>query len=42
METAKQRRLRERQEKEAKENEFVKDANDPCADKFGDLPLNRS
>lgn len=38
----KNERLRARQEAEAKKNEFVKDPNDPCADKFGELPLNRS
>ena len=41
-ELAKQERLRKRQEEEAKKNEFVKDPDDRCADKFGDLPLNRS
>lgn len=41
-EAKKQERLRKRQEEEAKKNEFVKDPNDPCAEKFGDLPLNRS
>lgn len=41
-EMKKQERLRKRQEEEAKKNEFVKDPNDPCADKFGDLELNRS
>ena len=41
-EAKKQERLRKRQEEEAAKNVFVKDPNDPCADKFGDLPLNRS
>ena len=41
-EAKKQERLRKRQEEEAKKNEFVKDPSDPCADKFGELPLNRS
>ena len=41
-EAKKQERLRARQEEEAKKNMFVKDPNDPCADKFGDLELNRS
>lgn len=41
-EQKKQERLRKRQEDDAKKNEFVKDPNDPCADKFGDVPLNRS
>ena len=41
-EAKKQDRLRARQEEEAKKNAFVKDPNDPCADKFGDLELNRS
>lgn len=41
-EAKKLERLRARQEAEAKKNEFVKDPNDPCADKFGELPLNRS
>lgn len=41
-EQKKQERLRKRQEEDAKKNEFVKDPNDPCTDKFGDLPLNRS
>lgn len=41
-ENKKNERLRKRQEEDAKKNEFVKDPNDPCADKFGDLPLNRS
>lgn len=40
----KQARLAERQTKTQvqKEAEFKKDPNDPCADKFGDLELNRS
>jgi hypothetical protein len=41
-EKVKNDRLKARQEEEAKKNIFVKDPNDPCADKFGDLPLNRS
>jgi lysyl-tRNA synthetase class II len=41
-EAKKNERLRKRQEEDAKKNEFVKDPNDPSADKFGDLPLNRS
>lgn len=41
-EAKKQERLRKQQEEIAKKNEFVKDPNDPCADKFGDLELNRS
>ena len=41
-EAKKLERLRARQEEQAKKNEFVKDPNDPCADKFGELPLNRS
>ena len=35
-------RLAKRQAEEAKKNMFVKDPNDPCADKFGDMELNRS
>jgi aspartyl-tRNA synthetase len=35
-------RLKARQEADAKKNEFVKDPNDPCADKFGEMDLNRS
>ena len=41
-EAKKAERLAERQRKEAEKNQFVKDPNDPCADKFGELPLNRS
>lgn len=41
-EAKKNDRLKARQEADAKKNEFVKDPNDPCADKFGDLELNRS
>lgn len=41
-EAKKNDRLRKRQEEEAKKNEFVKDPNDPCADKFGDRELIRS
>ena len=41
-EAKKNERLRKRQEDEAAKNVFVKDPNDPCAEKFGDLPLNRS
>jgi len=41
-EAKKNERLRARQEAEAAKNVFVKDPNDPCADKFGDRELNRS
>ena len=41
-EAKKQERLKKRQEEDAKKNQFVKDPNDPCADKFGEVPLNRS
>jgi len=41
-EAVKAERLRKRQEEEAKKNQFVKDPNDPCAEQFGDLPLNMS
>lgn len=39
---AKALRLKERQDAEARKNTYVKDPNDPCAHKFGDLELNRS
>lgn len=32
----------QRQKEEEEKNRFVKDPNDPCADKFGDLELNQS
>jgi membrane protein involved in colicin uptake len=41
-EAKKKERLEARQAADAAKNVFVKDPNDPCADKFGDLPLNRS
>ena len=41
-ELKKQERLRKKQEEEAKKNQFVKDPNDPCADKFGEMELIRS
>jgi hypothetical protein len=41
-EAKKAARLAERQGKAQKDAEFKKDPNDPCADKFGDLELNRS
>lgn len=41
-EKKKQERLAQRQAKTAEAKEFVKDPNDPCAEKFGDLELNRS
>lgn len=43
-EAEKQRRLAERQAQASKkkEEEYRKDPNDPCADKFGDRELNRS
>lgn len=42
-EKKKQERLAARQEKtQAQKEEWKKDPNDPCADKFGDLELNRS
>lgn len=40
---AKEEAKRKKQmELEAQKHTFVKDPNDPCADKFGDLPLNQS
>ena len=41
-EAKKAARLAERQGKAQKEAEYKKDPADPCADKFGDLELNRS
>lgn len=41
-EKAKQERLAARQKKAVDAKEYVKDESDPCASKFGDLPLNRS
>jgi aspartyl-tRNA synthetase len=41
-EKAKQERLAARQAKSQAAKEYVKDESDPCAHKFGDLPLNRS
>ena len=38
----KQERLAARQQKGKEEEEYKIDPNDPCIDKFGDLPLNRS
>ena len=39
---AKEERLKKRQAEAAAKDEFKKDPNDPCADKFGDHVLNRS
>jgi len=42
-EAKKAERLAKRQEQASKAKPaYTKDPNDPCADKFGDLPLNRS
>ena len=41
-EAKKAERLAKKQAEEAAKNVFVKDPNDPCADKFGDVELNRS
>lgn len=41
-EAKKAARLAERQAKTQKDAEYKKDPNDSCADKFGDLELNRS
>ena len=41
-EAKKAERLAKKQAEEAARNVFVKDPNDPCADKFGETELNRS
>lgn len=38
----KQEQQKKKKDVEEEVGEYVKDPNDPCADKFGDLPLNRS
>lgn len=41
-EAKKAARLAAKQKELEEKNKFVKDPNDPCADKFGDLPINMS